>query len=376
MKAKFAERQHDAVVLLRTRANLPEHESWVHRDMAMRIADFLDIPFAGVFEPAQHTGMRCYFVPDNTIVGAALRETLGVVGEYDLFGGYAEHEFIPTKAISHALVCSTAVRPQGWSTEFSERVARATLPGYTAFSQNDVREAAGLLLDQYHSIRMKPVQATAGRGQRVITSLDELEPSLAAQDIAAMAECGMVLEVQLSDVVTYSVGQFRFPGLTASYIGTQCLTRDNEGEEVYGGSRLRIKRGGFDELLALDLDTELRQAIEMAATYDAAADHCYPAFFASRRNYDVASGMNSRGERLMGVLEQSWRIGGASRAEIAAMEVLAADPACECLWAETLELFGPASPAPAHAIETYSGVDPDLGLIRKYVMVEAYGNTQ
>ena len=368
--------RHEAVVLLRKQTDLPDHEAVIHRDIAMRIADLLDVPFEGVFDPALHRGRHCYFVPSETLIGEALKQELGITCEIDLFGGYATHAFMPTKAITHGLVSSDAQRPEGWSDAFGKQVETATLPGFTAFSAADARTAAQRLLADSRAIRLKPVHATAGRGQVLISSVDQLEPALAGQDAASMAECGVVLEAHLDDVITYSVGQVRLPGLTASYIGTQCLTQDNAGEAVYGGSRLRFMRGGYAALQDLQLDDECRLAVQLAQRYDAAADSCYPGFFASRRNYDVAAGLDAQGERQMGVLEQSWRIGGASRAEIAALEVLAADPDCRCLWAETLELFGPDASVPPHAIETYAGEDPDLGLIRKYVMVEAYGNKQ
>src|SRR5690606_35765736 len=224
MKAAAAIPKHDAVVLLRTREHLPEHEAMVHRDIALRIADFLDTPFEGVFDSRRHGGLRCYFIPDSTIVGAAARRGFRIDNEHDLYGGYAEFDFMPTKAISHGLVNVTAAQPEGWSTTFIERIAGTTLPGYTAFSREDVLQAARLLLNEYPSFRVKPVLATAGRGQVVIHTLNALEPALAAQDSAELSQCGVVLEAQLEDVVTYSVGQFRLPGLTASYIGTQRLT--------------------------------------------------------------------------------------------------------------------------------------------------------
>ena len=374
MDRKPGSSAHDAVVLYHARQKTPDHEAIIHRDIAMRIADLMDLPFDGVFDTARHAGKRCYFVPSDTILGPALKETLGIHGETDLFGGYAPFGFMPTKAITHGLVGSHAKRPEGWSDAFSEQVREATLPGYTAFSREDLREAARRLLDAGLPVRLKPVRATAGRGQKRITHIDALDDAVAQQDAEALAEYGLVLETHLEDVVTYSVGQVRLPGLTASYIGTQCLTRDNQGGLVYGGSRLQFARGGFESLSGLPLSDDFRQAIELAKRYDRAADACYPGFFASRRNYDVAAGTDARGHRLMGVLEQSWRIGGASRAEIAALEVLAGDPGCRRLWSETLELFGPDTPAPEHAVETFAGEDPDLGLIRKYVMVEAYGN--
>jgi len=367
---------HDAVVLYPSRNNVPEHESFIHRDIALRIADLLDLPFDGSYDSARHAGRPHYFVPSDTVIAPAVRNQLGINTEMDLFGGYADHAFMPTKAITHGLVSPEARRPEGWCGDFARHVGGATLPGHTAFSLDDLRVAARRLGIGSVPLRLKPVNATAGRGQKVITDTAELEDELARIDAAALARCGIVLELHLENITTYSVGQVRLPGLTASYIGTQRLTPDNQGTLVYGGSRLQFARGGYDALQALPLDDDRREAVSQARRYDQAADTCYPDFFASRRNYDVAAGTDAQGHRLMGVLEQSWRIGGASRAEIAALEILAADPACAGVWAETREIFGDGESPPSHAVETFSGVDPDLGLIRKYVMVETYGNEQ
>lgn len=369
--------RHDAVVLFPACGDLPEHEAVVHADIARRLADLMDVPFGGVYDARQHGGKHCYVVPSGTLIGPAAKEWLGVSAQSDLFGGYAGHAFIPTKAITHRLVGPHAERPAGWSEAFTEQVGPAVLPGYTAFCLADLKEAAQRLLDDGTAVRLKPVLATAGRGQVCLAQLGDLDAALQNQDLSRLAECGMVLETHLDQIITYSVGQVRLPGgLVASYIGTQCLTQDNHGEAVYGGSRLQFARGDYRALLQLPLNAECRQVVELARRYDAAADACFPGFFASRRNYDVAAGVDGKGRRQVGVLEQSWRIGGASRAEIAALEILASDPDCHTLQAETLELFGPDAVAPSHAIETYAGEDPDLGLIRKYVMVEAYGNKQ
>lgn len=367
---------HDAVVLYRGKDDVPEHEAIIHRDIATRIADLLDVPFEGLYDPCKHSGRRCYYVPSDTIIGSETRRRLNIVDETDLFGGCAAHHFMPTKAITHGLAHADAARPTGWSQQFSQQVSDATLPGYTAFSLTDIGLATRRLLEQAGVIRLKPVLAKAGRGQVRISSAAELEQLLPDQDNAMLAECGVVLEAHLEEVVTFSVGQVRLPGLVASYIGIQFLTEDNAGNQVYGGSRLQFARGDYDALQALPLDDDRRRAVELARQYDAAADACFPDFCASRRNYDVASGVDAHGRRLMGVLEQSWRIGGASRAEIAALEVFAADPECLALWAETVERFGDAADVPEGAIETFSGNDPALGLIRKYVVVNAYGDQQ
>lgn len=51
-----------------------------------------------------------------------------------------------------------------------------------------------------------------------------------------------------------------------AYVGTQSLTPDNTGCLVYGGSELRVARGGFDALRRLDLADRERRAIDWRAS--------------------------------------------------------------------------------------------------------------
>jgi hypothetical protein len=182
---------------------------------------------------------------------------------------------------------------------------------------------------------------------------------------------GLVLEENLQQVVTYSVGQVRIAGMVASYHGTQGLTRDNQGESVYGGSTLRVVRGGFDALLTLELDDAVRRSIEQAMAYDAAAAACFPGFIASRRNYDIALGVDANGQVRSGVLEQSWRIGGASPAEIEALLAFADAPALQRIDASSHEVYGETM-LPRGAQVLYEGDDPQVGFITKYTQVEPY----
>jgi hypothetical protein len=79
--------------------------------------------------------------------------------------------------------------------------------------------------------------------------------------------------------------------------------------------------------------------------------------------------------KCVGVLEQSWRIGGASGAEVAALEALNDDPALQTgaridhrgAWADV--------PVPAGAILYFSGVDDHLGPITKYAEVHRDGGS-
>jgi hypothetical protein len=94
----------------------------------------------------------------------------------------------------------------------------------------------------------------------------------------------------------------------------------------YGGSDLIVYRGDFDALLDRPIPEEARLAAQRARSFDAAAALHFPEFFASRRNYDVIAGLDQGGRRHCAVLEQSWRIGGASGAELAALEAFKTDP--------------------------------------------------
>ncbi|MBC7580834.1 MAG: DUF3182 family protein [Tardiphaga sp.] len=111
------------------------------------------------------------------------------------------------------------------------------------------------------------------------------------------------------------------------------------------------------------------RAIVQAKQYDQSAFEAYPAAFASRRNYDVIAGTDFRGLRRSGVLEQSWRIGGSSGAEIAAFEAFTREPKLAHVRSSTVEIFGESSPPPVHATVYYRGTDPVAGLVTKYATI-------
>jgi hypothetical protein len=179
--------------------------------------------------------------------------------------------------------------------------------------------------------------------------------------------------MNLTDVTTYSVGQVRVGGMLATYAGTEGATLDTSGGvEVYGGSDLLVMRGDFDNLLGLDLAPEVRLAVAQARVYDAAAMQEFPGLLASRRNYDVVRGLDAEGRFCSGVLEQSWRIGGASGPEVAALAAFQADPTVCAVRAWCVEVFGPSEDPPPGAIVHFRGVDDSLGPLTKFTMVEPY----
>jgi hypothetical protein len=248
------------------------------------------------------------------------------------------------------------------------------LPGYTAFTRKDARDA-GLALLQRGPVRIKIVRETGGKGQTVVPDDDALETCLAEIGDELLAADGVVLEQNLNKVTTLSVGQVWVAGLLATYYGFQRLTRNNHGLEVYGGSDLTVVRGDFQSLLALELTREVRIAVEQALIYDGAVQACFPGFFASRINYDVAQGLNASGQWCSGVLEQSWRVGGATGAEIAALQAFKADPSRNVVRASCIEVFGASDAPPPEAVIYFRGEDAHSGPMTKYTVVSEDAHT-
>ncbi len=350
------------------------HETSTRVEAARRLAELTGFDFGGEHDPRIPHGGRTYFVPSDTLT-SDLAANLGIVTADDLFGGVVPAAFMATKTITHPLIEPNAFTPQGWSAEFPRLVANSVLAGYSAFTKEDALRAGAMLLERGPA-RVKLASGIAGVGQWLaenIASLTEILDGLSERDFA---DSGVVIEENVINVVTNSVGYVRVSGLTAAYCGTQHTTINNHGAEVYGGSELRVVRGGFSSLLALDLPKDVRLAIAQARVYDDAADRCFPGFFASRRNYDVAQGDDAQGHRRSGVLEQSWRLGGATGAEIAALELFRADERLQTVRAVTREVYGDAEEPPANAAVYFRGVDPRVGAMTKFALAEPYADAR
>jgi hypothetical protein len=350
------------------------HDAATRKEIARRLADLAGLAYDGEYDPLLRYSTPPYFVPSDTLTtDMALR--LGIRGEPDLFGGVVSHPFMATKTITHPLVGPNAFAPRGWSRKFARRVSDVVLDGYSAFAKEDALVAGYRLLDR-GAVRIKLASGIAGLGQFVAESGMDLARILDAVDPQEMASSGVVVEENLIDVVTYSVGQIRVAGIIATYYGTQRLTTNNEGAQVYGGSELTVVRGDFDTLLAFCVADELRIAIAQARIYDHAAKVCFRGFFASRRNYDVAQGAAASGLRRSGVLEQSWRLGGATGAEIGALAALRSDPSLVTVDAMTREVYGERPVLPKDAAIYFSGVDPRVGPLTKYAWIKPNADTR
>jgi hypothetical protein len=346
------------------------HESASRAAIARHLAVLKGYAYGGEFEAQRAAAGAQYFVPSVTLE-AAVAARLGIATEHDLFGGVVPYAFVGTKTITHPLVDERALAPRGWSHALWKRMGEAVLTGFSAFTLDDARRAGARVLE-LGAVRLKAGSGVGGREQAVVYDRAALDAVLAATDASEVRRSGLVIEQNLEDAQTYSAGQVRVADLVATYGGVQLTTTDNTGTQVYGGSELLVVRGDYDRLMEVDLKPDVRLAVEQARMYDAAATCEYPGLIASRRNYDIAQGRDGDGRRRSGVLEQSWRIGGASGAEIAALAAFRANAGLRAVRAASIEVYGADAPVPARADIHFRGVDARAGYITKYTIVEAY----
>ncbi|MBA3724668.1 MAG: DUF3182 family protein [Candidatus Levybacteria bacterium] len=339
------------------------HEIKRITDLGQVIAEMTDREFGGAFNqdlrvPAMG---ELYFVPYKTLMNREKARRLGIETKDHLFGGVVDRPFKGTKAIAHGLVSEAAQRPDGWSEAFSDATKDVVLPGFTAFNHNEAVIAADKLFQAGYTVRGKRTLAAGGGDQHVLNSTTELTGVLTGITQDEMATFGYVLEsnLQPEGLSIRSIGQVEIAGTMISYFGTQRETKGEDGETRYGGSDLYIARGNYAALLKHVDDDATKIAIKQARTFDNAAEK-HLGVVASRRNYDIAQGQID-GQLVSGVLEQSWRIGGASGPEVLAIEAFRKDPALQVVTGSSFNQFKASGDfnVPGGARIHFEGNDPN-----------------
>lgn len=341
----------------------PGHERATLGWIAAQVARVLDVPFDGFADTLPAPRTDAFLVPQNTL-DAEEAARWGLQDEAALLGGVVPAAFVASKVITHGLVDPGAAAPPGWNADLGTQLRSVTFPGYSVFARGDLLRAATTLLASARAVRIKLADGIGGGGQHVVRDLDACRRLLAALTPADL-DAGIVVEIDVAQPATYSVGEMGLGGRSIAYVGTQGLGRDRDGRPVYGGSTLSVVRGRLPDLLDVFRQPRLRRTVEMAIAYDRCAQAAYPDLLCSRRNYDVLWGSDAHGHPHGGVLEQSWRVGGATPAELAAFDLLDREPGLARVLASTVECHGPVRVPPQ--AEVYCVLDdPRCGLIAKF----------
>lgn len=333
------------------------HEIAALRFAARRLARLFGARYV---EPATAGSEGRYWVPVSTLTKQEAA-ALGIVDGSQLWGGIVDDGFAATKLVSHPLWKAATAAPRGWID--IAPIQCCTLPGYATFCRADAMDAAMDLLDG-GGIRLKHPDERGGHGQAIVRNRDELADWMSS----VSSECfrdGLLVERHLVHATICSVGFSALPGgHRIAYFGTQRNVAHPSGAVVYGGSRLAVVRGGLDALAQALPGSEAGAVVCAASCYDALVRDAY-GVVATRCNYDVLAGVDSEGRPHLGVLEQSWRFGGASMAELLAIECFAEQPELRELVAETVESYVD-EPISADAVVYWPG---DAGSPRKYARI-------
>ena len=344
------------------------HDATTKAEVARRLAELLDFNYAGEFDPVQRPPGRLYFVPTDTLYGVDDALRLGIRSPDDLFGGVVPHPFVATKAITHPLVDADALAPSGWSPDSRPacakwccRLFRLHRAGCTARGRTPARA-------RVRCASRRP-RGVGGGGQAVVSTRRSWRPVSASLDTEALSRQGIVLERESrgSDDTQRRPGRSR--RRDGELLGTQRADSATSGRGCLWRIALVRRARRLRRAAALDLagGGAHRDRAGAGATTRAALMF-FPGMFASRCNYDIAQGLDDEGRWRSGVLEQSWRIGGASGAEVAALRRLPRrSGAASGARVDRRNLRrGRRRAAPTPSVY-FDGIDEHVGPLAKYV---------
>jgi hypothetical protein len=301
--------------------------------------------------------------------------------------------------------------PAWFDRRFPRYIRDSTLPGYSCFSPASLVGATRRLLDEYREVRLKDPNGNSGVGQWTVSTVEEIEPTLAAvaSDVGAgdeaglaeyLAEHGYVVEAQVEDVEAWSVTLTRTPGGHFSSFGRLLEptvdTADRGTLHVYGGTTAVVVRGEPSALADLpDGGVVAHDPVldDIRLTPSAPVVHAAQRYieglrlweadgaFETRANVDVITGTVVRRdgarEEIAACVEESGRVGGASPAELLGIIDLQADPDLPYAVRCTRHSFDAAAHTYADHVATVSGsrvfwVGVDHGWDDKYVFLGAF----
>lgn len=286
--------------------------------VASRIANYFDNIDASATRTTQ-----TYFVP-FAAVHADLAKEKGIEGVGNLYGGIVRHHAHADKAILHVTPTqrSDAEIPSWYSREFSYSVQDAVLPGYTAFTAEDVMTGYDLMRHDGFAVRLKDPANTGGLGQHLVNGYSDLHEALVPYR-HKLHKTGIVLEADLYRPVTVTIGYVNLEGEVYTWYGRP-YDVEHEGMMRFGGNELTVVRGDLSVLRGYADNSESLLAIGQAKrVFDA---YGLLDTSISRATLDVVQGMSLGGSFMSGVTDPSLRPSASSAAEIRAIEALAANP--------------------------------------------------
>lgn len=261
-------------------------------------------------------------------------EELGVTSQNQIFGSVIEPIYAE-KSIFHPLINKPEVAPRNFPHKFPKQLfeSKATLPGYTVFCLDDALSAFELLKLQGVVVRLKDPQGSSGTKQLIVASRTEVEEFVKSIDPSKLKALGLVLESNLinsSDpkaaLRAYSAGWTVIDGKIYSYIGEQMFGETGTVDR-YLGTKLYMVRGTTNNLIDFAKEKKLQSILQCLSKVKRAMVFL-PYLIGSRINFDFLVGIpetlpaNRYIKERTYVVEQSFRVGGATPAELLGIQYL------------------------------------------------------
>lgn len=323
------------------------------------IAEQLGRVYQGEYKPGAELD-AAFWVPHAPMTPEEAG-ALGITSKEQIFGAVVE-PLHAQKSVFHCPLPRATYVPAHFPLDFSRSVQVISAPGYTAFTPQDALLAFESLLQQGHSPRFKNPTATAGLGQRVASNRQEAEAVIAAISGDVFRRFGVVIEANIPISVgqphAFSSGWIELGGEEYTYVGTQ-----SQGEKnIYTGTRLHMVRGHEPPYVP-----DIPNAVTDHTTYLLGLLGLLDGLqIATRCNFNFVKSMHDE----VFAVEPTFRIGGATGAELLAIGYLKDHPEEDQVVASTRFVYDQHEPLPAGAHRLYSGNDRIFGVREIFASLE------
>lgn len=314
---------------------MPYHGYYFQRNgrVAREIATILGRPFYGeIALDSLVSAKEHYVVPVKTIRKEEAM-ALGLNDAGDFYGVVVDHLGHVGKAILHET--KEAKTPKFYSKMFAAMVEDLVLPGATAFSFEQALEAGVELTGRFGQTRLKQTDKSDGQGQFEIKNSRDLERALNEVGEAEVQSKGIVLEPNLMNRITISVG---FAQIGEEKFGTLVEQRNDidpdDSRDRFLGGYLVVARGGMEKLLPLCSSETERRAVRTATKFVDKYSGLDPII--SRISLDYLVGETVRGRQsLAGITDITGRLGGNCPALVLAIKEMKNRPELTHMRGET-----------------------------------------
>ncbi len=302
--------------------------------LAQYLASITGRIFAGEIFSPRRLGSGDYLLPHKPISLEEGRQ-FGIINPDQIFGAVIEPIYAE-KSIFHKTVPNAKFVPSKFPHEFATFLndKGIVLIGYTAFSIEDVEKAYDLITDAGYAVRVKHPLGSSSTKQFRAKSKKQVLDFVRSEEVATLRKFGMILEVNLlnpndkrADVEGFSGGWTQLEGNIYSYLGRQMFAETGTTDR-YIGTRLQMVRGSVDNLGEV-ADSLVYQDVYRQLEKVAEATKLLPYLIGSRMNFDFIYGVREGIDGIIldespsvYVVEQSFRVGGASGAELVGIEYL------------------------------------------------------